>query len=271
MEAKDILGWLELSKKKAELDFKKNVLKAEIDSEARANGSEMERVLPRLKGFSVIIPNQRKLDDLGRVLSGYNPGEIKEALRSKSGPAYDAFNQRGMIVKSNYDNRYEIAKLNMELADLGDEDRARLSDVIKLGAIFGPIPLPSAKEKSRERISRFMRRCGIPCDLAGDDIVPGSGAMKEVRMMVLNRVVWVDEGVKKKLEDNLSKTQQVSMKVQLKNAERQVLCFDEEQEKGFADLQQEYLDLLKEQDELLKDFDSEEGKSRRDPLAENNP
>ena len=57
----------------------------------------------------------------------------------------------------------------------------------------------------------------------------------------------------------MKRTQQVSMKVQLRNAERQVLTFDEAQEKDFEALQHEYLNLLKEQDELLRDFFGEGG------------
>ncbi len=258
METKDILGYLELSKKKAELEFGKNVLKQDNDADMARNKAELDDSLQRLRGAAIVSPNQRKLDDLGRVLSGYSFEEIKGALKTRSGPAYDALIQRGAIVKANSGNRLEIAKLNMELSKLSQDDRSRLSDVIKLGAIFGPLHLPSADKDAKARIARFMRRCGIPCESSGKEIRPGSPADSETRMIVFNRTVWVDLETKRKLEENLSKTQQVSVKVQLRNAERQVLSFDEEQEKGFAALQKEYLDLLKEQDELLKEFNSEE-------------
>ena len=165
--------------------------------------------------------------------------------------------QRGAIVKSNTENRFEIAKLNMEIGRLSEEEKTKTLEVLKLGAIFGPIAFTTADEAIIKRIAKFMRRCGIPCVASGKEIVAGSED-GEVKMAFANRMVWVSDEVRKRLEDNLKRTQQVSMKVQLRNAERQVLSFDDAQEKDFETLQHEYLDLLKEQDELLKDFFGEE-------------
>jgi hypothetical protein len=259
MEMKELVGIIELNKKRAELEFKKTVLCQSCEAELSENKKQLDELSAKTKGAAVVLPNQRRLDDLGKVLSGYGPTEIKEAIKTKSGPAYDALMQRGAIVKSNNENRFEIAKLNLEMQHLNDDERAKTSDVLKLGAIFGPIAFTSADEATIKRIAKFMRRCGIPCVASGKEIIAGSDD-GEVKMTFSNRMIWVSDDVRKKLEDNLKRLQQVSMKVQLRNAERQVLSFDEAQEKDFATLQHEYLDLLKEQDELLKDFFGDERK-----------
>lgn len=207
----------------------------------------------------LVLPNQRRLDDLGKVLSGYGAAEMKEAIRTRSGPAYEALTQRGMIVKANHENRLEIAKLNLEIYRLNDELRGKAFDVLRFGALFGPLQLPDAGPEATGRIARYLRRCGIPCTARGTDISPGADAEPEVRMLVGNKVVWVSQALRARLEENMQRTQQVSMKVQLRNAERQVLSFDDAQEKDFAALQQEYLNLLKEQDELLREFYGEGG------------
>jgi hypothetical protein len=256
--AKELVGLIELNKKRAELEFKRTVLGAKCDADIAAVRKDIESLGAKIGGMNVILPNQRKLDDLGKVLASYGPSEIKEAIKSKSGPAYDALTQRGQIVKANFENKLEIAKLNLEVSRLKDEDRARALDVLRMGAIFGPFALASADEPTIIRIARFLRRCGIPCRRAGMEIIPGGENDSEVRMQITNRIVWVSEETRKKLEQNMSRTQQISMKVQLRNAERQVLVFDDTQERDFASLQQEYLSLLKEQDELLKEFDAEE-------------
>ncbi len=255
METNELVGIIELNKKRAELEFKKSILCQPCEAEILENKKRLDEL--SAKGIEVVLPNQRRLDDLGKVLSGYGPAEIKEAVRTKSGPAYDALMQRGAIVKANTENRFEIAKLNMEIGRLSVEEKAKAFEVLKLGAIFGPITFTTADEAAIKRIAKFMRRCGIPCVASGKDIVAGSDD-GEVKMPFANRTVWVSDEVRKKLEDNLKRTQQVSMKVQLRNAERQVLSFDEAQEKDFEALQHEYLNLLKEQDDLLKDFFGEE-------------
>jgi hypothetical protein len=258
--ANELVGLIELNKKRAELEFKRSVLGQPCQTETLENKKQMDAFCARTKGFVVVLPNQRRLDDLGKVLSGYGPAEMKEALRTRSGPAYDAFMQRGAIVKANTENRFEIAKLNLEIADLKDEDKAKALEVLKLGAIFGPIAFISADDAAIKRIAKFMRRCGIPCVASGKQIVASSEDAGEVRMTIANRMVWVSDEVRKKLEENLKRTQAISMKVQLRNAERQVLSFDDAQEKDFTALQHEYLGLLKEQDDLLKDYLGEERK-----------
>ena len=251
----ELVGIIELNKKRAELEFKKTILGQPCDAEILENKKQLDE--HSAKGISIVLPNQRRLDDLGKVLSGYGPSEIKESLKTRSGPAYDALMQRGAIVKANTENRFEIAKLNMEIQHLSEDEKTKAFDVLRLGAIFGPIAFTSADEAAIKRIAKFMRRCGIPCVASGKEIVAGSDD-GEVRMTFANRMVWVSDDVRKKLEDNLKRTQQVSMKVQLRNAERQVLSFDEVQEKDFEALQHEYLNLLKEQDDLLEDFFGEE-------------
>jgi len=205
------------------------------------------------------LPNQKKLDEFAASLSTYTPEQMKEALASRSGKAYETLQERGAIVKQNYENRVEIAKLMMEMQKLTADERAGLSGAISDGNVTESILLSSSDDAGRVRIARFMRRCGIACMASGKDIVAGEDGWNEVRLIISNRAVWVREDVRAKLEDNLKKTQGVSMKVQLRNAERQVLVFDETQEKDFETLQKEYLELLKEQDELLKDFNREEG------------
>jgi hypothetical protein len=250
---------MELNKKKAELEFKRAVLGEQCDDELKRAGKEADALAARTKGVAIVLPNQRKLDDLGKVLSGYDANELREALKTKAGPAYDALMQRGAMVKANNENRFEIAKLSLELRRLKGDDKAHAVDILRFGAIFGPLKLPSADDAALGRIARLMRRCGIPCMKSGSEIVPGGEPEAEVKMLVSNRTVWVSEEVRRKLEDNLARTRQISMKVQLRNAERQVLTFDEKQENDFVALQHEYLQLLKEQDELLKEFNEEEG------------
>jgi hypothetical protein len=51
--------------------------------------------------------------------------------------------------------------------------------------------------------------------------------------------------------------QQVNVKIQLKNAERQIRQFGEAEEKEFDELQKKYLELIKQKDEILKNYEEE--------------
>ena len=51
---------------------------------------------------------------------------------------------------------------------------------------------------------------------------------------------------------------QVNSLIQLRNAERQIKVFDSREEDEFSALQRQYLELLKEQDELLREYNEEE-------------
>jgi len=252
---------LELHKKKAELEFKRSVLGQDSPEELRHVSAELEKLAAKAaaSGIIVTLPNQKKLDEFNRMLAGFSPQETRESIRAKDGGPYEALSQRGCLVKANFENRLEIAKLNLAAAALSGKEKEAVLEAIRLGTLTGPITLASAQEKARKKIAKFMRRCGINCIVSDRELVPGcEGGLDEVRMVISSRAVWVTGPVKEKLEENFRKTQQISTKVQLRNAERQVRDFSEEEEKDFASLQREYLELLKEQDELLRDFSEEE-------------
>jgi hypothetical protein len=252
--AKNLVRLIELNKRRAELEFKSSVLGQECKKEL----DEVAAEAVKLASIAIILPNQKKLDEFTASLSTYTPEQMKEAISGRSGKAYETLQERGAIVKANYENRVEIAKLLIEMQKLSVDERTRLAGAISEGVVTETIPLGSVDDAGRVRIARFMRRCGIGCMISEKDLVSGADGWNEVRLLISNRAVWVNEDVRTKLEANLKKTQGISMKVQLRNAERQVLVFNETQEKDFESLQKEYLELLKEQDELLKDFNREE-------------
>jgi uncharacterized membrane protein YgaE (UPF0421/DUF939 family) len=109
------------------------------------------------------------------------------------------------------------------------------------------------------RLARFLRRCGIVCRAEGKDIRPAEEPDElEIRMEISNRLVWVSEAAKWQLEENLKRINDLNSHIQLKNAERQIKRFSDAEEEQFADLQRRYLELLKQQDELLREFNEEE-------------
>ncbi|MFH0885458.1 MAG: hypothetical protein V1861_07150 [Candidatus Micrarchaeota archaeon] len=262
LKARDLARLIELNKKKAELEFQVRILGAKPDVELRRVVSNANELAEKAKaaGISLIFPNQTKLDEYAEALDAFPADAIKEGLKIRDGRAYQTLKERGIIVKKNFENRSEIAKLLIIIAGMAKDEREAIESAISAGSIESPVSVASLGEESGKRIARFMRRCGIACVACGTElkVAPDEAVEKETRIELPNRWVWVSEGSKALLEENLRKMQHLNARIQLKNAERQIKTFSEEEEGVFATLQMEYLVLLKEQDELLREFNEED-------------
>lgn len=252
---------IELSKRKAELEFKKSVYDVDCEGELKFISSTLDGITERTKqtGVELITPRQNKLDEMNQRLSAFSPQELKEGLEKKSGEAYEALNEKGIVVKENYKNRVEIAKLCVIAAKLNPGEKELVSNTIKSGILSDRINVSSLEGNDRKKLARVLRRCGINCISHEDELIPEEEIEeKEVRVELPNRSVWIIESMKGRLDENLEKIEEMNRKIQLLNAERYVKEFSEEEEKNFEELQAEYLGLLKEQDEMLKEFNEEE-------------
>jgi hypothetical protein len=261
ISVRDLARLIELRKKKAELEFQKSVLGVHVDTELAAVSSSASGLEAKARGAGVelVFPDQDGLDALGKALAAFPPDALREALKVRDGKAFQTLKERGMIVKRNFANRFEIAKASVLISRMEAGERKALSGAISSGAVAAPLPIGSLQDEDKLGLARFLRRCGIRCVIAGAELRPCDEAVeKEVRLELQNRSVWVSEASRPHLEDNIRRMSDLNARIQLKNALRQVSRFSEEEEKDFATLQKEYLDLLKRQDELLKSYEDEE-------------
>jgi hypothetical protein len=252
---------MELNKKRAELEFKSSALGVDCGAELRSITANADEIAAKAKAAKVdiILPNEKRLQELGSALSAFSPQQLKEALLNRSGQAYELLQQRGIIVKQNHENRSEVAKLSMALARMPSHDRSIAAAMVRSGALKGTVQLTFTGEPLVRDIARYLRRCGMGCTASGRNIMAEKDAPHdEVRMEMSNRNVWVTQSVKAQLEENLRRIHALTAGIQLKNAERQIKHFSEQEETEFVTLQRKYLDLLKQQDELLKEFNEEE-------------
>lgn len=262
MNVQELTKLIELKKRKAELEFKKSVLGLACEEELNeilSSASGLERKV-RAAGIRIVFPKQNKLDELGSKLGDFPPERIKEEIQKRSGEIYEILIERGVLIKENFENRLEIAKLFLIIARAGREEREALTNTIAVGVINEPLTVETLRIEDKQKLVKFLRRCRILCLLSENKLLPTEeNEEKEVYMEVLNRSVWVSQEKKEKLEKNLNRIKEITPDIQLKNAQRHVKIFSEEEEDHFAALQKEYLELLKEQDELLHEYD-EEGK-----------
>lgn len=251
---------MELNKKRAELEFKSSALGIDCGAELRSITANADEIAAKAKAAKVdiILPNEKRLQGLGSALSAFSPQQLKEALVNRNGQAYELLQQRGIIVKQNHENRSEVAKLSMAIARMPSHDRDIATAVVRSGTLKTTVQLTFTGEPLVRDIARYLRRCGIGCTASGRNLVSDMQPHDEVRMEMPNRKVWVTESVKAQLEENLRRINALTAGIQLKNAERQIKHFSEQEENEFVTLQRQYLDLLKQQDELLREFNEEE-------------
>ena len=256
--ARDLSRLMELGKRKAELEFKKSVLGEDNEQELKAVAGAAAELALKTAGIHILIPFQDKLDALQRELDSFGPSEIREALKIRDGKVYHALKERGLIIKRNFLNRMEIAKLSLVIGRLAQDEKEQVCKALREGAISGPLSVRSIDEGKRAVMARLLRRCSIPATLKGDAIEGAEAEEAEVRVEVSNRSIWIEASLRPKLEENLKRMVQVNSLIQLRNAERQIKSFNEDEESGFSELQRQYLELLKEQDEILRSYNEEE-------------
>jgi hypothetical protein len=251
---------MELNKKRAELEFKSSVLGIDCSTELRSITANADEIAAKAKAarIDIILPNEKRLQELSAALSAFSPQQLKEAMLGRSGQAYELLQQRGTIIKQNHENRSEVAKLSIALSRMPSHDRDIAAAVVRSGTLSGTVQLIFTDDTLVGDIARYLRRCGICCTASERNLVAEGQASQEVRMELSNRNVWVSEAVKAQLEENLRRIHSLTAGIQLKNAERQIKQFSEHEEDEFVSLQRQYLDLLKQQDELLKEFNEEE-------------
>ncbi len=258
MQAKDIAKLIELEKRKAGLELKKSI-GVECEAELKSMGFRVDEAASKARqaGVDIVYPRQDRLDELDAMLKPFTTEQIKEALTKREGEGYELLTQKAKISKANLENRFEIAKLVLVLAKMDRVEKEKVVEAVRAGSFEIPLKVGSLDEKNRKRLSRFLCRCGIGCSVNEAELSPDEPADKEVSMRIDNEKVWVDRQTSKQLKGNLKRMEELGSALQVSNAKRQIMEFDEEEEKRYMSLQHEYLDLLKKQDELLKDYKGE--------------
>ncbi|MDD5340263.1 MAG: hypothetical protein PHV13_03360 [Candidatus ainarchaeum sp.] len=262
---RELARLIELNKKRAELEFRGSALGMDCAAELRSITANADEIASKARAarVEIILPGEKKLQALGAALSSFSPQQLKEALVGRAGQAYELLVQRGGLVKQNHENRLEIAKLSMALARMPSHDRDMVAAMVRSGSFEGTLQLAFTSEAVVRDTARYLRRCGMGCKASGRSLAADKAPNAEVRMELSNRKVWVSESVRAQLEENLKGIHALTAGIQLKNAERQIKQFSEQEEDEFVTLQRKYLDLLKQQDELLKEFNEEESASFR--------
>ncbi len=264
----DVVLLLEQKKRKAEVDFRLQMLHHTSADEESMESLENESSYLRSKiddrtsklesaGIRIVRPFGEHIDSYNEALSRLCAEQIVYDMRTREGEPYGILSKRGELIKMNHSNRSNIAKLLLLSSKI--DHRNDLFECIHKGVIDREIPVTILDEKEAGFLVKVLRRVGIMASLDSGRIVEGNGEFTEKRIELSGSMIWLDLETHKRLVDNMESIKLLNSKIQLKNAERQIKDFSEEEEAEFASFQNEYLRLLKEQDDLLQEFRDEDG------------
>lgn len=249
---------IECRKKRAELVFKKGYLNwkkssndfliKHIDLDLIEIENQLKELEKKLGKYSIVFPDQDKLDELNEKVSSLDPEELYETMESKEGDVFELLKERGELLRYLYEKREEISKFNVLLQKLKEKDRDSITALLKNKENFSEEEILTLKDKTlKSNLFKLFSRLDFPVSKENLNI-------SEERVFVGSRAVWVPNSMSEKIVEMNKTMDELSRKIQFKNAEKQIKNFSENEEKEFQSMQSQYLTLLKEKDKILHDF-----------------
>jgi len=260
----NISKMIELNRKVSELSFKRDYLIwknssnasliSSLSSELSCTELKLNELKEKFSDFKIIFPNQNKLDELNNIYRSLSKDEIYNSVRSKSGENLELIKERAHILKSIFDNRFEIAKLNVLLNSVKIEHEKKNALILVLcenksidessfADVFSQI------DENKLQLLKMLSRVGVGVNLPNFN-------SKEKKVSLGSEIIWVPVDSAKNVE-LLDKTlSTLIQKIQYINAQRQIKTFSNEEDEEFSSIQLKYLSAIKEKDELLSKFKS---------------
>ncbi len=199
--------------------------------------------------MGVIVPNQKKIEEIGEMVARLPKEEVQEAMRNKEGDIYLYLAERGKIMRRNLENKNEIGKLNILLAGAEKGVRECVKEALRLGEASGDAA--DLNGEKGKKIIRLLNRVGIRCRESGGRLVKCTDDLEESRVVVNNEYFWIPKSKLPDFTENEKELARVSVQLQIKNAEMQAITFNEAQQEEFKELQAQYMDHLKARREAI--------------------
>lgn len=261
LTAREIGSYIELRKKIAEDEYKYNYIKStagdhsqllgEMDREIRENKAKMKIIEGKIehRGLQLVVPFQNRIEKLAEAVSKAPPEEVSKAMKEKTGELYSCMSERGKIIRKHIEAKNEIGKLNVLAHQSSTELKACIHETLKNGE---PAERPAELGDERgSRIVRLLNRVGIRCNFYEGKLVKMGDDWPESRVLVNSDYFWVPSEKLGAFTENEKMLAEVSVRLQVKNAELQVITFNEQQQNDFKNLQTHYMELLRSRKEMI--------------------
>ena len=261
---KEIARLIELERKEVSLTLQALVNDAEIAVELKAIDENIESLKEKITAENyelIALPNQIELDFTENELFSKQE-ELKVLIKKRDPETVKLLEKRNKLARFVLDNRFEIAKLAVLNSKLDKEKQQAIRHIIQYSQAEpknGKIEI--GEEEISKKLARYLNRLGILCTTEKKSLIIGKedkGMVEEKALPLANRNIYLGKNEFEKYERNKKELEKTVVQIQIKAAERQIKTFSKDEENEFSLLQKKYLTHLKEQDEILKDFISEE-------------
>ena len=185
------------------------------------------------------------------MIEQFSGDEIKDALMKREGEIYELVGRRGTLIRTNFENREEIARINVLLAKMKSEEKELMENAIKSGNVEEPVNAGSLAEDDRADLVKYINRCGIVCSVDGKTVTGDEPEQREKDIIVSGKKIWVNSDEAEKIEKHIKKMEHLGSKLQISYAKKHVVKFSKDEEEEYNAMQREYIELMKVKDELL--------------------
>lgn len=261
LSAREIGAYIELKKRVAEEEYKLNYIRNtagdhsalidDIENDLREDRAKMKIIEGKMeaKNLKLVVPNQERIEEYTELISRLPRDEVHQAIKHKSGDSYIYLSERGKLIKRNMENKNEIGKLNVLAANASPEVRKCVHEALRKGEAGESEA--NFEGENGEKIIRLLNRVGVRCKASEGRLVKTDDERGENRVLVNNEYFWVPSDKLGAFTENEKVLANVSVRLQVKNAEMQAITFNETQQKEFQELQEKYMDLLKTRREVI--------------------
>ncbi len=249
---REVKEFIRLRKEKESIELRIKVLK-EKGKETDELEKRLEEINDKMsidvdEKLLELIPEIKKLNELNKEIDSLPSFEIVNALKEREGPIWEKIMERRRLWERVMFMLDEIAHFIAIVSNLGDDDLEIVERILQNGGIEEPVESESADE-----IAKAIRMLGIPGKV-DEGVLKKGDEERKVLVIYNGKRYWMNETKAKEFEDLVRELESTGLKIQVKNAERQVKKLTEGEEKEFEDLQSKYLELLKKRDALLKEI-----------------
>ncbi len=251
---------IKLNKKIAELNYKLAYMEKmgqtnqEISNELDEHKKQREELFDVLKKFNIefFVPYEEEIKNFNNRLKDFSVEQINLALKKKQGSAWELLKARAAIIKNNLFHAELIGKLAETLLMVSESTRNKIIEAVKNGKVFEDIEV--TEEEAGLKIAKYLYRLGIDAKYENGFIIGEEFPFKEIGIKIGEKTIYVPESKVEEIAENERKLKAISIKIQVKNAEKQIKNFSNEEDKEFEKLQEEYLKLLKKREEYLEKY-----------------
>ncbi|MCX6773823.1 MAG: hypothetical protein NTY68_02380 [Candidatus Micrarchaeota archaeon] len=256
---------MEADKKTVEriIKLRKNLSNMEYINEVKKESASLEKIektkkdieeiLRSLKdrGFVVAFPFSKKMEELALSIS-QDKTALANSLMSKAGPCWERIKEKNALFAFYLGNAKEITELNNILNKLPEAEREKVRIAIEAGDLVEEIELSSHQKE----MEKALNRIGIACVTNANKILKGQIENREMKIYIKDKSVWIPMNEKDIVSSVIKEWEAVGVQIQIKNAKRQIMQFDPNEEKEFEGMQLRYLEMIKKVDEILVKYGS---------------